>query len=86
MALQADGKIVAAGAANAQGNSNFGVARYLANGDLDTSFLGTGTLTIDFFSLTDIAENIAIQSNGKIVVGGLARNSADGYGVARVLP
>ena len=86
VAVQADGKIVAAGAANTQGNSNFGVARYLGNGDLDPSFDQDGKLTIDFFSLTDFAENIAIQSNGKIVLGGLAIDSFDGYGVARVLP
>lgn len=86
VALQADGKIVAAGAANTQGNSNFGMARYLGNGDLDTSFVGTGKLTVDFFSFTDIAENVAIQSNGKIVLGGLARDNVDGYAVVRVLP
>jgi uncharacterized delta-60 repeat protein len=86
VALQADGKIVAAGAANTQGNSNFGVARYLANGDLDPSFDQDGKLTFDFFTSTDFAENVAIQSNGKIVLGGLARDSFDGYGVARVLP
>jgi uncharacterized delta-60 repeat protein len=86
VALQADGKIVAAGAANTQGNSNFAVARYLGNGDLDPSFDQDGKLTIDFFGFTDVAENIAIQSNGKIVLGGLARDNVDGYAVARVLP
>ncbi|HKS55794.1 MAG TPA: Calx-beta domain-containing protein [Steroidobacteraceae bacterium] len=86
VALQADGKIVAAGAANTQGNSNFGLARYLSNGDLDASLDQDGKLTIDFFSFTDVAENLAIQSNGKIVLGGLARDDVDGYAVARVLP
>lgn len=86
VALQADGKIVAAGAANTQGNSNFGVARYLGNGDLDPSFDQDGKLTFDFFNSVDFAENIVIQSNGTIVLGGLARDNIDGYGVARVLP
>ena len=86
VALQADGKIVAAGAANTQGNSNFGVARYLANGDLDASFDQDGKLTFDFFSSTDFVENIVIQSNGRILLGGLARDGIDGYAVARVLP
>jgi hypothetical protein len=84
--VQADDKIVAAGAANTQGNSNFGVARYLGNGDLDPSFDQDGKLTVDFFSLTDFAENIAIQSNGKIVLGGLAIDNFDGYAVVRLLP
>ena len=86
VALQSDGKIVAGGASNIQVNSNFAVARYESDGDLDASFSEDGKLTIDFFGFTDVAESIAIQSNGKIVLGGLARNSVDGYGVARVVP
>ncbi len=86
VALQADGKIVAAGASNTEINANFAVARYDRNGDLDTTFSQDGKLTIEFFGSTDIAENIAIQSNGKIVLGGIARDSVDGYGMARVLP
>jgi uncharacterized delta-60 repeat protein len=86
IAIQSDGKIVAAGRTNGQLNSNFAVARYDSKGDLDPSFSGDGKLTIDFFGSTDIAENVAIQSDGKIVLGGLARDSIDGYGVARVLP
>ena len=74
------------GGSNIQVNSNFAVARYDSDGDLDTSFSQDGKLTIDFFGSTDVAENVAIQSNGKIVLGGLARDSIDGYGVARVLP
>lgn len=87
VALQADGKIVAAGFSSGQTNSNFAVARYDgSNGSLDTSFSQGGKLSIDFFGFADVAENVAIQSNGKIVLGGLARNSVDGYGVARVVP
>ena len=86
VALQADGKIVVGGASNTQVNSNFAVARYESDGDLDTTFTDDGKLTIDFFGFTDVAENIAIDSNGRIVLGGLARNNVDGYGVARVLP
>jgi uncharacterized delta-60 repeat protein len=86
VALDADGKIVAAGVSNSQLNANFAVARYELDGDLDTTFSQDGMLTIDFFGFGDVAENVAIQSNGKIVLGGLARNNVDGYGVARVVP
>jgi uncharacterized delta-60 repeat protein len=86
VALQADGKIVAAGGSNTELNANFAVARYDRNGGLDTTFSQDGKLTIEFFGSTDIAENVAIQSNGKIVLGGIARDTVDGYGVARVLP
>ena len=86
VALQSDGKIVAAGASNTQINSNFALARYESDGDLDTTFSQGGKLTIDFFGSTDVAENIVIESNGRIVLGGIARDSVDGYGMARILP
>lgn len=98
VALDAGGKIVVAGRSNSQVNSNFAVARYDGgNGSLDTSFSQDGKLTIDFFGFTDIAENVAIQSNGKIVLGGLVTTdvvivpgtpppSLKSYGVARVVP
>jgi len=86
VALQADGKIIAAGASRSQVNPNFAVARYDTAGVLDPSFGNGGTLEIDFFGFTDIAESVVVQSDGKIVLGGLARNNVDGYGVARVVP
>jgi uncharacterized delta-60 repeat protein len=87
VALDADGNIVAAGFSSGQTNGNFAVARYAgSNGSLDASFSQDGKLTIDFFGFADAAENVAIQSNGKIVLGGVARNNVDGYGVARVVP
>jgi uncharacterized delta-60 repeat protein len=86
VALQADGKIVAAGASNSQGNADFAVARYDRDGNLDASFSQDGKLTVDFFLLPDVAENIVIQSNGKIVLGGVVTEAFEGYGVARVLP
>lgn len=86
VAIQSDGKIVAAGRENGQLNSNFAVARYDSKGDLDPSFSQDGKLTIDFFGFADVAENVAIQSNGKIVLGGVVRDNIDSYGIARVLP
>jgi uncharacterized delta-60 repeat protein len=66
-ALQADGKIIAAG-----GGSNLGllVARYNTNGSLDTSFgtFGFGSITFADQSVTAVA--VDIQTDGKIVVGG----------------
>ncbi len=85
VALQSDGKIVVAGQTS-NINENFGIARYNADGTLDTTFGNEGTLTIDFFGSTDIAESVIVQPDGRIVLGGLARDNVDGYGVARVLP
>ena len=43
-------------------------------------------MTIDFFGFTDLAESVAVTGDGKIVVAGLAQDSVDGYGVARLSP
>ena len=86
VALQGDGKILVAGGSNQQLNSNFAVARYDIDGTLDATFGNDGTLTVDFFGFADVAESVAVQPDGKIVLGGLARDNVDGYGLARVLP
>ena len=43
-------------------------------------------MSIGFSHLTDIAENVAITPDGKIVVSGQARGTRDGYGVVRLAP
>ncbi len=86
VAIQQDGKVVVAGRASSQSNSNFAVTRYLANGALDTSFANAGIQTVDFFGFNDIAESVVVQPDGRIVVGGLARDQVDGYGLARINP
>ena len=66
VALQPDGKILAVGA----GAGGFALARYNANGSLDTSFDGDGKLTTDFAG--GVAAGVALQSDGKIVAVGYA--------------
>ncbi|MDT4897393.1 MAG: hypothetical protein QOH25_2470 [Acidobacteriota bacterium] len=91
-ALQTDGKIVVVGQTGAHfsqissADTRFAIARYNANGTLDTTGFGSGGLvTTDFGTTHDTAFAVAIQSNGKIVVAGtngsdfiLARYNADG--------
>jgi uncharacterized delta-60 repeat protein len=72
LALQLDGKIVAAGMSfTPTGATQFGVARFNANGSLDTSFSGDGRLTTNFGG-TEEARSLAIQPDGNIVVAGPA--------------
>ena len=76
VAVQSDGKIVAAGRASAL----FGLARYNANGTLDTGFDSDGKVTTAISSGDDAAHAMAVQSDGKMVVAG----DADGhFGLAR---
>jgi len=70
--LQDDGKIVVVGVRGGGGENRFAVARYLADGTLDNSFDGDGLLTTAIGLDNDRANDVIIQSDGKIVVGGRA--------------
>lgn len=69
VAVQADGKIIAAGIGPA-GFTGFALARYNTNGSLDTSFSGDGKVTTDFEGDDDWAYAVALQADGKIVAAG----------------
>jgi uncharacterized delta-60 repeat protein len=87
LALQADGRIVLVGEIADLGARDFGIARYLVDGSLDASFGTAGLLQVDFFGDIDIARDVVLQADGKIVVGGSAKNgAAAGLGVVRALP
>lgn len=73
VAIQPDGKIVAAG----NSSDGFALVRYNPNGSLDTTFDGDGILTTPFSGHYAIANAIAIQSNGKIVAGGSYEYNCD---------
>ena len=84
VALQPDGKIVVAGYCSNGANLDFCLARYLANGTLDTSFGSTGKVITAIGSSTDVANSAALQPDGKIVVAGYCSNgSNDDFCVAR---
>jgi uncharacterized delta-60 repeat protein len=74
VAIQADGKIVAAGEAGFLGEwtGDFGLARYETDGTLDTTFDGDGKVITRFTRNDDSASDVAIQANGKIVAAGSA--------------
>ena len=84
VALQPDGKIVVAGYCVSGANLDFCLARYLANGTLDTSFGSTGKVITAIGSSTDVANSAALQPDGKIVVAGYCSNgSNDDFCLAR---
>lgn len=78
LANQSDGKIVVVGYADNGANVDMAIARYQTNGALDTTFDGDGLKTIDFAGFDDVANSVAIQSNGKIVVAGFSQVSDNG--------
>ncbi|HEX8246847.1 MAG TPA: BACON domain-containing carbohydrate-binding protein, partial [Pyrinomonadaceae bacterium] len=90
VAIQADGKIVAAGETDAATNSDFALVRYNADGALDTGFDGDGKVSTPIGGGNEFAEALVIQPGGKIIAAGhsfnaggnadfaLARYNADG--------
>lgn len=73
VAIQPDGKIVALGISDANGDFDFALARYNANGTLDSAFGNAGKVLTDFSQKSfDQAFAMAIQSDGKIVAAGLS--------------
>ncbi|EKD34581.1 MAG: hypothetical protein ACD_75C02272G0002 [uncultured bacterium] len=69
IALQADGKIVAAGGSAGADDNRFGLARYNGDGSPDHAFGKKGTVTIG--SNGDLwAHSVTVQSDGKIVAAG----------------
>jgi uncharacterized delta-60 repeat protein len=81
--VQNDGKIVAGGWALNPASNDITVARYLPNGALDTSFDGNGVAFTDIENRSDIAYAVALQADGKILVGGTSGTSGQNFVVAR---
>lgn len=77
VALQADGKMVAAGFATLSGQLDAVLVRLNTDGTLDTSFDDDGIVTIDVNGFTDQARALALQADGKIVTAG-GTTSSDG--------
>lgn len=70
VAIQQDGKIVVAGYSNVGVYSNFAIIRYNSDGSIDTSFSGDGIQTTSVSNFNDWGWSVAIQNDGKIIVGG----------------
>jgi len=88
VALQTNGQIVVAGqtaltdVSAVPGPSDFGLARYNANGRIDATFGNGGFVSTPFGSSEAFANTVLIQTDGKIVAVG---NSNNGTTIARYL-
>ncbi|PYS89242.1 MAG: hypothetical protein DMF62_07780 [Acidobacteria bacterium] len=76
LAIQSDSKIVVAGSASNGSNLDFALVRYNIDGSLDSTFNGNGKVLTSVRSSTDIAYSVVIQSDGKIVTGGVSFGGA----------
>ena len=89
--LASDGSILAAGqaAVNNSGVYGYALARFLTNGQLDTSFGTAGRVITRLDSYTDDATNVVVLNSGKILVGGYSLFNGGGsfdFTVLRYLP
>jgi uncharacterized delta-60 repeat protein len=80
LAVQADGKIVAAGSADDGSNDRFVMARFNLDGTLDRSFGFFGKVISPLGTNYSSANAVVIQPDGKIVAAG---NSGSDFAVAR---
>jgi len=82
IAIQSDGVLVIGGTAqNSLGNTDLAVTRVKSNGYMDKTFANKGLKTVKFDlggSNDDQLTGLALQSDGKIVLGGFAQVSASG--------
>lgn len=74
VALQSTGKIVAVGQTGSLTDTSFALARYTTTGMLDVTFGINGRQVTSFDDGVDAAYAVAIQTNDKIVVAGIADN------------
>lgn len=94
VAVQSDGRILAAGYAYARRyrgriRANFALIALRPDGSPDTSFGVSGRVTTDFAGGDDVAQGLALQPDGRILAGGytiLASGSAVHAAVARYHP
>jgi uncharacterized delta-60 repeat protein len=81
VAIQADGKIVVAGA----GAFDFFLARYNTDGSLDTTFgFNNGKVLTDFGNNGDAISDIAIQPDGKIIAVGTGSNQLGSWSIGAI--
>jgi uncharacterized delta-60 repeat protein len=73
--IQADGKLVVAGPASGRGG-RFALVRYADDGSLDDTFSTDGKLFTNFTSGDDVASDLAVQTDGKLVAAGSAAGGA----------
>ncbi len=83
------GRVIIGGSSQQIGTApDFAVARLTSSGELDASFSGDGKQTVDFGGTTDSGQSVAVDSAGRVIIGGYSQQAATGsdFAVARLTP
>ena len=75
--IQTDGRIILAGDAQVGNGFQIGMIRYNKNGSVDTDFGTDGIVRTNVYGKNDKPYSIALQSDGKIILGGYTYNGTD---------
>lgn len=79
--MQSDGRIVVAGHTYSAG-SDFAIARYESDGELDSLFGSGGKVTTDLGSNNDVALAVDVRAHGQIVAVGYSRQPETNFDIA----
>ncbi|MFJ4651285.1 hypothetical protein ACIP5Y_08415 [Nocardia sp. NPDC088792] len=83
VAVQSDGKIVVVGTSHGTATGdNIAIARYTADGKLDSGFGVAGQISEDLGTKADHGNGVAVQSDGRIIVVGSTQDPAQGANFA----
>jgi uncharacterized delta-60 repeat protein len=86
LAIQTDGRLLTAGSGSNDVGSDFSLVRFRADGSPDRSF-GVDGLVLTDFGGTDVAMDVKIQSDGRILVAGSTDAGGESvFALARYLP
>ncbi len=87
VAVQPDGKILAAGHSENEGDFDLAVVRYHSDGSLDTSFGASGKAFVSLGRQADICQAIALQPDSKILIVGYSGEGFENdFALARLNP
>jgi uncharacterized delta-60 repeat protein len=77
LTIQQDGKILLGGWSNDGSQDNFALVRYNTDGSLDANFDGDGKVVTPVGRGGSSGRGVAVQSDGKIVLAGIASNGGN---------
>ncbi len=77
IAIQSDGKVIAAGKGTPGSYNRFAIVRYNTNGTLDNTFGTNGTVFTQVGAIDSYINSIALQSDGKIIAVGYLGHPSD---------
>jgi uncharacterized delta-60 repeat protein len=83
--IQSDGKILLAGTATVAFNANFAMVRLNANGTLDAGFGSGGKVATELANAYAESSAVALQADGKILLGGYANDYSTGLSDAAIV-